>query len=56
MTFCHDFESVAGFNSMEHATTIASACHLAYRRNWMPKNKIAVEPIHGWHMTQQQSG
>ena len=55
MTFCQDFESVAGFNPMEHATTIASACNLAYRRNWMPENKIAVEPIHGWRMTQQQS-
>lgn len=55
ITFCSDFETVAGFNPMEHATTIASACNLAYRKNWMPENKISVEPVHGWRMKQQQS-
>lgn len=55
MWFCREFEIVAGFNPMEHTTTIASACNLAYRRNWMPERKIAVEPINGWRMKQQQS-
>ena len=55
LTFCRDFEVTAGFNPMEHCLTIASACNVAYRRNWMPKKTIAVEPLRGWRATQQQS-
>ena len=55
LTFCRDFEVTAGFNPMEHCLTIASACNVAYRRNWMPKKMIAVEPLRGWRATQQQS-
>ena len=40
---------------MLHCITIASACNVAYRPNWMPENKIAVEPAHGWRPTHNQS-
>lgn len=47
MTYMQLFESICGFNPMEHCITQASACSMAYRRNWMPKDSIAVEPLHG---------
>lgn len=40
---------------MQECITIASACNVAYRKKWMPKDKIAVEPVHGWRATHNQS-
>ena len=34
--------------SDERCITIASACNVAYRKQWMPAHKIAVEPVRGW--------
>ena len=40
---------------MEHCITIASACNVAYRKKWMPENKIAIEPVRGWRPRHIQS-
>ena len=50
--FQREFKSEAGFNPMEKAYTIASACNLYWRKcNLLPKT-IAVEPIRGWRGAQ----
>ena len=50
--FQREFESEAGFNPMEQAYTIASACNLYWRKNHLTPNTIAVEPIRGWRGAQ----
>lgn len=40
---------------MQKCITIASACNVAYRKKWMPENKIAVEPVRGWRLKHNQS-
>ena len=40
---------------MKDCITIAQACSVAYRKNWMPQNSIAVKPLHGWRPTFNQS-
>lgn len=47
-SFMTEFEEIVGANPMESRITIASACNMAFRMNWMAENKIAVEPFHGW--------
>ena len=47
--FCREFEAISGFNPLERCITIASACNLYYRTKHMPENKLASEPIVGWH-------
>jgi len=49
------FQQVTGFNPMLKCITIAQACSVAYRRNWMPEKSIAVQPLHGWRPTFNQS-
>ena len=53
--FQKSFKQVAGFNAMLNCITIAQACGMAYRRNWMPKNTIAVQPLHGRRPTHNHS-
>ena len=48
MEFQKHFKEVAGFNPMLNCITIAQACSVAYRRNWMNPNTSAVKPLHGW--------
>ena len=48
MTFQSQFKDIVDFNPMEHCITITSACNVAYRKKWMPENKIAVRPVRGW--------
>ena len=55
MKFHSQFHEICGFNPMVHCITIASACNVAYRKNWMPKNKIAIEPVCGWRSNHTQS-
>ena len=55
MNFQREFKAMIGFNPMRHCITIASACNVAYRRNWMPENKIAIEPMYGWRPAHIQS-
>lgn len=55
MQFQQHFKQVSGFNPMLNCITIAQACSVAYRRNWMPPNTIAVRPLHGWRPTHNQS-
>ena len=49
--FQREFHNEAGFNPMEEAYTIASACNLYWRRCHLQPNTIAVEPLHGWRGT-----
>ena len=55
MKFQSQFKEICGFNPMKECITIASACNVAYRKNWMPENKIAVEPVRGWRPKHSQS-
>ena len=55
MTLQSQFEQIVNFNSMENCITIASACNAAYRKKWMPEEKIAVEPIRRWRPAHNQS-
>ena len=55
MKFQSQFHEICGFNPMKECITIASACNVAYRKNWMPKNKIAIEPVCGWRPNHNQS-
>lgn len=53
--FQTEFKDICGFNPMKNCITIASACNVAYRRNWMPKDQIAIKPVRGWRGKQIQS-
>ena len=55
MKFQSQFHEICGFNPMKESITIASACNVAYRKNWMPENKIAAEPVRGWRANHTQS-
>ena len=46
--FAAEFASVAGFNPFAECVTIASACHLYWRKHCIEENTIAVEPLRGW--------
>ena len=46
--FQRQFATEAGFNPMEEAYTIASACNLYWRKHHLQPKSIAVEPIRGW--------
>ena len=54
MQFRQLFESKTGFNPFSKVT-IASACSHDLRLNCMIKNSIASEPLHGWHVSVDQS-
>ena len=53
--FQSQFKDIADFNPMKECITIASSCNVAYRKKWMPENKIAVEPVRGWRHKHNQS-
>ena len=46
--FAAEFERVAGFNPFAKCVTIASACHLYWRKHCLEEKTIAVEPLRGW--------
>ena len=46
--FTKEFQSNAGFNPFISCVTIASACHLFWRKHCLKEETIAVEPINGW--------
>ena len=50
--FQQEFESQAGFNPMAECITIASACNKYWRKNHLPADTIAVEPLRGWRGAQ----
>ena len=50
--FCKQFASISKFNPMAHCVTIASACNLYWRREQLPPDCIAVEPLQGWRGAQ----
>ena len=50
--FQREFASEAGFNPMQEAYTIASACNLYWRKRLLTPDTIAVEPLHGWRGAQ----
>lgn len=45
MTIQSQFKVIVSFNPMQECIAIASACDVAYQKKWMPKDKIAVEPV-----------
>ena len=48
--FCQEFKNKAGFNPIEHCSTIASACNLYWRKHHLKNDApIAVQPPQGWH-------
>ena len=51
MKFQAQFKEICGFNPMKNCITIASACNMAYCKNWMPEN----QPVHGWRTNHIQS-
>ena len=52
LKFIQEFQEEAGFNPMEKCVTIASACNLFWRRELVPEDTIAIEPLNGWHRNQ----
>ena len=46
--FTQEFQSHAGFNPFISCVTIASACHLFWRKQCLKAETIAVEPLNGW--------
>lgn len=46
--FAAEFESHAGFNPFAKCVTIASACHLYWRKHCLQEDTIALEPLKGW--------
>ena len=46
--FTKEFQSHAGFNPFISCVTIASACHLFWRKQCLKAETIAVEPLKGW--------
>ena len=48
LKFIQEFKEEAGFNPIEKCATIASACNLFWRRDVIPENTIAIEPLNGW--------
>ena len=52
LKFIDEFQEEAGFNPMEKCATIASACNLFWRRELIPENTIAIEPVNGWRGAQ----
>ncbi|KAK3920747.1 putative DNA polymerase [Frankliniella fusca] len=49
------FAETAGFDPMFSCTTLSSACMAAYRRNFLPENKIGLVPQGGHHGRGKQS-
>ena len=52
LEFIQEFQEEAGFNPVEKCVTIASACNLFWRRELVPEDTIAIEPLNGWHRNQ----
>ena len=46
--FAAEFQKVAGFNPFAKCATIASACHLYWRKHCLQEKTIAIEPLRGW--------
>ncbi|KAK3908165.1 putative DNA polymerase [Frankliniella fusca] len=49
------FAETAGFDPMFSCVTLSSACMAAYRRNFLPQNKIGLVPRGGYHGRGKQS-
>ena len=52
LKFNQEFKEKAGFNPFEKCATIASACSLFWRRDLIPEDTIAIEPLNGWRGAQ----
>ncbi|XP_053378482.1 uncharacterized protein LOC128548112 [Mercenaria mercenaria] len=48
-------KTLAGIDPFEKCTTIASACHLLYRANFLKPDTIAIIPSHGYRPEENQS-
>ena len=56
---CHQFRElfcdVTDIDPFEQCITIASACNLVFRTNFLKENTIAILPPHGYHPKIKQS-
>ena len=48
LKFNQEFKEEAGFNPFEKCATNASACNLFWRRDLIPEDTIAIEPLNSW--------
>ena len=48
LKFIQEFKEEAGFNPIEKCATTASAWNLFWRRDLLPEDMIAIEPLNGW--------
>ena len=49
------FNDLVSFDPMFHCMTLSAACMAAYRKNFMPLNKISIVPPGGYHGRGKQS-
>ena len=49
------FRDVTDIDPFEQCLTIASACNLVFRTNFLKENTIAILPSHGYHLKIKQS-
>jgi len=55
MQFRDRWIDATGIDPLTNANTIAGACTLAYRKNWLPSHTIALIPEHGYRKEKIQS-
>jgi hypothetical protein len=55
MRFRNDFLEITGVDPISTCTTIASACHQVFKRNFLEPNTIGIIPPRGYHPEQIQS-
>jgi hypothetical protein len=55
LKFREDFMDVTGIDPYEKSITIASACNLVFRTNFLQSETIALIPHHGYNPKQKQS-
>ena len=48
-------EDQSGIDLFENCITIASACQLVFRRNFLQENAIEIIPTHGYNPEQKKS-
>ena len=55
LRFREDFTNITGIDPFEKCITIASACNLVFRTNFLKSETIALIPHHGYNPKQKQS-
>ena len=55
LQFREDFMEITGIDPFEQCVTIASACNLVFRTNFLPSETIGIIPHHGYRPEQKHS-